>query len=153
MACEYNVMDFRVDQIDHVELVVPDRHAAARWYQQVLGLRVIEEFKSWADDPNGPLMIGTPHAGTRLALFAGQPTGSKEGVGFHLVAFRVSGEMFLRFVSRLDELQLIDNDGNPVAGKDVSDHKRACSLYFCDPWGNELELTSYERDFIVGALL
>ena len=41
---------FRVSQIDHVEMFVPDRYAAARWYQQVLGLAVLRDFEDWAKD-------------------------------------------------------------------------------------------------------
>ena len=36
---------FQVDQIDHIELFVPDRYAAAAWYHKVLGLQVVEAFK------------------------------------------------------------------------------------------------------------
>jgi catechol 2,3-dioxygenase-like lactoylglutathione lyase family enzyme len=31
---------FRVLQLDHVELFVPNRHEAAEWYQRVLGLEI-----------------------------------------------------------------------------------------------------------------
>ena len=36
---------FRVLQIDHVELFVPDRHAAAGWYQRILGLDVVPAYQ------------------------------------------------------------------------------------------------------------
>jgi len=48
---------FRVDQLDHVELLVPDRYEAARWYERVLGLAIVSDYEYWAQDPNGPLMI------------------------------------------------------------------------------------------------
>jgi catechol-2,3-dioxygenase len=35
----------RVTQIDHVELEVPDRYAAARWYQTVLGFEICREYE------------------------------------------------------------------------------------------------------------
>ena len=54
---------FRVDQIDHVELFVPDRDEAAAWYRDVLGLEVVAAFAHWADDPAGPLMI-SPDGGS-----------------------------------------------------------------------------------------
>jgi catechol 2,3-dioxygenase-like lactoylglutathione lyase family enzyme len=47
---------FRVLQIDHVELFVPDRHEAARWYERVLGLQIVPEYEPWATG-GGPLMI------------------------------------------------------------------------------------------------
>ena len=36
----HRLNNFRVLQIDHVELFVPDRHEAAGWYQRILGLDV-----------------------------------------------------------------------------------------------------------------
>ncbi len=42
-----------VQGIDHVELFVPDRYAAAKWYEEVLGLRLMPAFEEWASDPYG----------------------------------------------------------------------------------------------------
>lgn len=36
---------FKVQQIDHVELFVPDRYEAAKGYEQILGLEIIPEFE------------------------------------------------------------------------------------------------------------
>lgn len=36
-------MTFRVEQIDHVELYVPDRYQAADWYHSVLGLEIVTD--------------------------------------------------------------------------------------------------------------
>lgn len=139
-------MDFRVDQIDHVELVVPDRYVAAEWYQNVLGLRIVKEFEHWAEDPRGPLMISTQLGNTKLALFEGKPSSSRQGAGFHLVAFRVGAESFLQFVKRLSQIDLVDEIGHPVTHASVTDHGAAMSIYFCDPQGYQLELTTYESD-------
>ena len=35
----WHMAQFRVQQIDHVELFVPDPYAAADWYERVLGAR------------------------------------------------------------------------------------------------------------------
>ena len=139
-------MSFQVEQIDHVELCVPDRHQAAAWYDRVLGLKVIEEFRFWAADPKGPLMIGTPCGQTKLALFLGNPKGSQLNIGFHLVAFRTNGKNFAEFISRLPELNLEDRNGQIVTKDSVRDHQRAYSIYFCDPYGHELELTCYDLE-------
>ena len=40
---------FKVEQIDHVELFVPDRYAAARWYEQALGLRILPDMSTGRD--------------------------------------------------------------------------------------------------------
>ena len=44
----------RVSQIDHVEMFVPDRYAAAAWYQQVLGLTVLRDYEDWGEGPLRP---------------------------------------------------------------------------------------------------
>jgi len=138
-------MTFRVEQIDHVELIVSDRHAAAAWYRDVLGLEVVSQYRQWAEDPRGPLMIATPKGDTKLALFQGQPLGSRESVGFHLVAFRVDADGFLEFLSELPALNLKDSRGRSVTKELVADHENAFSIYFNDPWGNFLEITTYEH--------
>lgn len=138
----------RVDQIDHAELTVPSRYEAAGWYQRVLGLKILPEFEGWADDPRGPLMIGTAMADTKLALFKGEPKGSQPTVGFHLVAFRIAGQDFLNFLDQLESLQLLDENQQVVTRHHVSDHQRAFSIYFCDPWGHQLEITTYDHDVV-----
>lgn len=67
-------MAFAVEGIDHVEVFVRDLDAAARWYEQVLGLK---EMARW--DPE-PVMIGA--GGNKLALFqGGSPAARHEGAG------------------------------------------------------------------------
>ena len=132
--------------IDHVELFVPDRREAAKWYQRVLGLEVVPEYEHWALDPQGPLMISNDGGRTKLALFVGEPQGSRETAGFHLVAFGMSGEDFLRFVGRIGSLDLINHYGNSVSAESVRDHKAAWSIYFNDPYGHRLEVTTYDYE-------
>ncbi len=134
---------FRVDQIDHVELFVPDQHQAADWYRRVLGLDVVPEYEHWAEDPRGPLMISTDRGRTKLALFQGAPQGSRETAGFHLVAFRVGAVAFAEFLRRLPNLDLTDHRGRHVTADLVVDHEKAYSIYFSDPFGHRLELTTY----------
>ena len=141
-------MEFRVDQIDHVELTVPDRHVAASWYCQTLGLRIVPEFEFWADDSGGPLMIGTKNGGTKLALFVGEPAGSQRNTGFNLVAFRVGADQFMNFAMRLNDLKLKNQNDQIVSVDMVVDHGLAFSVYFCDPYGNQLEITTYDHDEI-----
>lgn len=141
-------MKFRVAQIDHVELTVPDRFAAADWYQRILGLEVVPQYREWSDDPRGPLMVATPEGQTKLALFEGEPQGSQRNRGFHLVAFRVTGEEFLEFVASTEDLPLLDRHGTPVTASSVVDHRLAFSIYFCDPWKNELEITTYDVELV-----
>jgi len=138
--------DFRVLQIDHVELFVPNRHEAARWYQEVLGLEILPDYQDWAADPRGPLMISSDGGKTKLALFEGQPQAPGPTSGFHLVAFRVDGDGFVEFLQRLEGLQLKDHRHGIVTSNSVVDHEQAYSVYFSDPYGHRLEVTTYDYE-------
>ncbi len=135
---------FTVDQIDHVELFVPDRHEAAAWYERVLGLKILPGFEPWAWQAQGPLMISSDAGSTKLALFQGLAGGPAVRAGFDRVAFRVGATNFISFLDRLPDLRLTDDAGEAVIAGSVIDHGVACSLYFCDPFGHRLELTTYE---------
>ena len=104
---------FRVEQIDHVELVVSDQYAAAQWYADVLGLTIMRDYEFWAAD--GPLMISSDGGSTKLALFQGEARDPSQG-GIKRVAFRVSGEDFMRFLNRLENVTINDRAGNRVTG-------------------------------------
>jgi catechol 2,3-dioxygenase-like lactoylglutathione lyase family enzyme len=127
---------FKVLQIDHVELFVPDRYDAARWYERVLGLQVVPECEAWAAG-GGPLMISSDGGSTKLALFEGQPAASGPTAAFRRVAFRVTAAGFAEFVLRNPEV--VTTDG-------VVDHQQSYSVYFNDPHGHQLEVTTYEYD-------
>lgn len=137
---------FRVEQIDHVELFVPDRRQAAAWYSEVLGLDIIAAYEGWADDPGGPLMISSDSGGTKLALFTGTSQGERPTAGFHLVAFRVDAEGFLAFVANAERLALRDEEGRPLSTRSIKDHGQAFSVYFRDPYGHRLEVTTYDYE-------
>jgi catechol-2,3-dioxygenase len=124
-------MAFKVTEIDHVEVLVRDLDAAARWYREVLGL---VEQRRW--DPE-PVMIGGAGGGPMLALFqAGDsdrpPAG---GPHWHRVAWRTDREQFAAAQRHLAAL------GIPFRGP--VDHDVAWSIYFQDPDGNPLEITYY----------
>lgn len=134
---------FRVSQIDHVEVFVPDRYEAARWYADVLGLTILPEHEDWAG-PGGPLMISSDGGRTMVALFEGEPQGEHEVAGMIRVAFRVDAAGFRQFLDRLEEIPVLDHTGVRVTAGQVRDHHKAFSVYFCDPWGNRYEVTTYD---------
>jgi catechol 2,3-dioxygenase-like lactoylglutathione lyase family enzyme len=127
---------FRVLQIDHVELFVPDRYEAAKWYDRVLGLQIVPECEPWAAG-GGPLMISSDGGSTKLALFEGEPTASGPTAAYRRVAFRVTAAGFAEFLERNPDL---------VTKTSVVDHQQAYSIYFDDPYGHHLEVTTYEYD-------
>ena len=130
--------------LDHVELFVPDRVQAAEWYTRVLGCRPVPGTEGWASHPQGPLMLSPDEGRTKLALFAGEPQGGRPTAGFHRVAFRLAGAEWLAFVARLGELGLSEGRG----GSRVVDHTAAWSVYFTDPFGHHLEVTTYDADLV-----
>jgi catechol 2,3-dioxygenase-like lactoylglutathione lyase family enzyme len=143
--------EFHVSQIDHVELFVPDRQAAAIWYGDVLGLEPLPEFAAWADLPGGPVLMRTHDAQTKIALFVGEPQGQHPVEGIRRIAFATDGAGFREFLSRLDEhpVYVAFGEQGPPRLVDIG---LAYSAYFCDPWGTLLELTTYEAETVRGDL-
>ncbi len=113
--------------IDHVALAVNDQGASAQWYREVLGLQraFVDE---WGDNP-AVLMGG----GSGVALFRA-PAGHTGPLVRH-VAFRVDR---LNFEAAQTDLR---RRGINV---EFQDHGAAHSIYFEDPDGLQLELTTYE---------
>ena len=103
-----------------------DRYEAARWYESVLGLRIVPECEAWAAG-GGPLMISSDEGSTKLALFEGTPDASTQAAAFRRVAFRVTADGFAEFLRRLPELALLDSRNRPVVRDSVVDHQQAYS--------------------------
>ncbi len=125
-------------KIDHVELYVPDRHEAAAWYERVLGFEIIEEHLDWAE-VGGPLMITNDGGATMIALFEGPPQGDAQVRGLRRLAFRVGAADFAAFIKGSAKWRT-----EPLGEADVQDHRKAVSVYFTDPYGTPLEVTTYE---------
>lgn len=140
---------FRVQQIDHVEVIVPDQYEAATWYQKVFGLEIIPEFEFWAKD--GPLMLTTPEAGTKLAVFKGTPP--HQVTGFVTLAFRTDADGFIHFLNHIEDLNLSNHRGVQLTADNAAvDHDRSWSIYFRDPWGYPYEITTYDYDLVKSQL-
>jgi len=118
-------------RLDHVSLNVRDRSRSIAWYSGVLGLE--QRGRPRRDD--WPVFMGD--LGACVALFQARvesPDRAPESTGLRHVAF------------------MVGRDDLPVAqerlrdhGVDFrfEDHGNAQSLYFPDPDGNVIELTSY----------
>lgn len=125
---------FRVEGIDHVALTVRDVARSVAWYREVLGLERRHE-EVWGDFP-AVVGAGT----TALALFPtrvpepGPPPG-RDVLSVRHIAFRVDGDTFARARAHLEARGIAPT---------FEDHTAAHSLYFTDPDGHQLEITTYE---------
>jgi catechol 2,3-dioxygenase-like lactoylglutathione lyase family enzyme len=127
---------FDLDGIDHVALAVQDVERSAHWYLEVLGFERRHE-GMWKGVPT---FIGK--GVTALALFparegAGASTSGREGITMLHLAFRANRREFLAAQRDLTQR------GIPFA---FQDHEISHSIYFRDPDGHELEITTYEVD-------
>ena len=123
----------RVEGLDHVALTVRDVARSVAWYRDVLGLERRYE-AVWGDYP-AVVGAGT----TALALFPapvpepGPPPG-RDVLSVRHIAFRVDRATFERARGELEARGLAPT---------YQDHTAAHSLYFTDPDGHQLEITTY----------
>jgi catechol 2,3-dioxygenase-like lactoylglutathione lyase family enzyme len=126
---------FTLQQIDHVAVTVTDMKKSIAWYQDVLGLERRYE-DAWGDCP-AMLCAGS----TCVALFplrsAKAPaltSGSGQPTLYHL-AFRATYADLLEAEKNLQERCI------PF---EFQNHRIAHSIYFADPDGHQLEITTYD---------
>jgi catechol 2,3-dioxygenase-like lactoylglutathione lyase family enzyme len=125
-------------ELDHIELFVPDPLEAVNWYHKSLGFKILPAHYHWFEE-GGPLMISNDDGKTMIALFKGESQGKLPVVGFRRVAFRVSAQSFIEFIQSSENWR-----GQPLDKSNLEDHDQSISVYFADPYGNLLEVTSYE---------
>ena len=124
-----------IEGIDHVALSVRDIQHSAQWYIDVLGFE--HRFPGmW----NGvPTFIG--RGTTALALFPLREDGSTDarsrGTRMLHLAFRATRKGFLAAQDDLRQRGI---------AFEFQDHEISQSIYFRDPDGHELEITTYELD-------
>jgi catechol 2,3-dioxygenase-like lactoylglutathione lyase family enzyme len=125
-------VSFRLERLDHVALTVSDRRRSIVWYRDILGLRQLND----SADDDWPIFVG--ELGTCIALFqAGVDAAlldAESGRRFH-IAFMVGRDDLERAQAHLH--------ANGIAFR-FEDHGSAHSIYFADPDGYRLELTTYD---------
>ncbi|PXV78143.1 glyoxalase/bleomycin resistance protein/dioxygenase superfamily protein [Pantoea sp. PNA 03-3] len=114
-------------KIDHVHIYVHDLKKAEHWYKRVLGFSRDESLLFWFTQ-GGPLVLKNNAAVISLFLRTHQPPGNT-------VAFSLDATCFCQL------LRILVAQSIPYT---VSDHQVSMSVYFCDPDGNQIELTSYQ---------
>jgi catechol 2,3-dioxygenase-like lactoylglutathione lyase family enzyme len=123
-----------IQGIDHVALAVRDVERSARWYHEVLGLE-----RRFADKWDGvPTFIGA--GDTALALFpvAGsspKPPPDRDVIAMRHLAFRVDAANFRQARAELERRGI---------AVEYQDHEVSHSIYFEDPDGHQLEITTYD---------
>lgn len=141
-------VDTPVTRIDHVEVFVPNVEEAATWYETTLGLRPAREFLEWGVG-NGPVMIAADGNNSMIALWEGEPQGDHDSRGLHRLAFGTDAPDFLNFIDRIgSDIEVFDSQGCRLSRLEPVDHGLMYSLYFCDPYGNRLELTTADYDAV-----
>jgi catechol 2,3-dioxygenase-like lactoylglutathione lyase family enzyme len=125
-----------LEGIDHVAVGVRDIERSAKWYTEVLGFERLHE-GVW----NGiPTFVGKGNTG--LALFPASSNeksapSSHRGLRMLHLAFRANRKNFLAAQRELEERGL---------KFEFQDHEISHSIYFRDPDGHALEITTYEID-------
>jgi catechol 2,3-dioxygenase-like lactoylglutathione lyase family enzyme len=124
----------QLEGIDHVALGVRDIERSVKWYTEVLAFERLHE-GMWGGVPT---FIGKGNTG--IALFPASPTAQltspshRELRMLHL-AFRANKENFLAAQRELEKRGI---------KFEFSDHQISHSIYFRDPDGHQLEITTYE---------
>jgi len=124
----------QLEGIDHVALAVRNIEQSAKWYMEVLGFERLHE-GMW----NGvPTFIGKGNTG--IALFparsdAKSTSSSHRELRMLHLAFRANRGNFLAAQRELEERGI---------KFDFQDHEISHSIYFRDPDGHQLEITTYE---------
>ncbi len=124
----------QLEGIDHIAMGVRDVEQSAKWYKDVLSFERLHE-GMWNSVPT---FIGKGN--TAIALFPAsrEPTlSSDREIRMLHLAFRADRKNFLAAQRELEKRGI---------KFEFQDHQIAHSVYFRDPDGHQLEITTYEVD-------
>jgi catechol 2,3-dioxygenase-like lactoylglutathione lyase family enzyme len=123
----------QLEGIDHVAIGVRDIERSAKWYTEVLGFERLHQ-GVWGGVPT---FIGKGNTG--IALFPATVNAKSGSTGRQIrllhLAFRANRENFLAAQRELEAR------GIKI---EFQDHDISHSIYFRDPDGHQLEITTYE---------
>jgi catechol 2,3-dioxygenase-like lactoylglutathione lyase family enzyme len=124
----------QLDGIDHVAMGVRDIERSAKWYIDVLGFERLHD-GVW---DGVPTFVGKGNTG--IALFPAKldtksTASDHRGLRMLHLAFRANRENFLAAQHELEKRGI---------KFEFQDHEISHSIYFRDPDGHALEITTYE---------
>ncbi len=123
---------FQIQALDHVALIVQDMERAMKWYHDVLGME--RRYQDVWTGKRDPVVMAT--GDVHVALFLSR---SADDIHAHSMnehfALRMDRTNFEQARQELEEQGITFK---------VSDHKICHSLYFFDPDGNQIEITTFE---------
>jgi catechol 2,3-dioxygenase-like lactoylglutathione lyase family enzyme len=124
----------QLEGIDHVAMGVRDIERSAKWYIDVLGFERLHD-GMW----NGiPTFIGKGNTGIALFPSNQEPkTSAHREIKMLHLAFRADRKNFRAAQRELEKRRI---------NFEFQDHEIAHSIYFRDPDGHQLEITTYEVD-------
>ncbi|MGH1383586.1 VOC family protein [Kordia sp.] len=130
------MVDFKLDFLDHVAILVKDMDASVAWYEKVLGLKRYQ-LEKWGDFP-----IFMLSGKTGIALFPANTDDPKleatsKNVKIDHFAFQVSNEAFAKARKHYENLGL---------DYIFKDHHYFHSIYTKDLDGHDVELTTLVVD-------
>ena len=122
----------QLEGIDHIAMGVRDVERSAKWYIDVLGFERLHE-GMW----NGvPTFIGKGNTGIALFPAAREPKlASQREIRMLHLAFRADRENFIAAQGELKKRGI---------KFEFEDHEISHSIYFYDPDGHQLEITTYD---------
>jgi len=124
----------KLEGLDHVAISVIDPAASAVWYAEVLGLERRHQ-EAWGDFPIF-MMAGS----SGLAIFP-QTHESRDRVSYE------GGSEFRHLAFGADYANF-EKARRELAAREIpfdfEDHQISCSIYFDDPDGFHLEITTYD---------
>jgi catechol 2,3-dioxygenase-like lactoylglutathione lyase family enzyme len=129
--------------LNHVHVVVPDRAAAAKWYEEYLGFEPVAAYDLWAKIEGGPLHLSADGGKSGIALFEAMP-GHETTTLEKGAAFSVDARQFVEFARRLSSSGITDVNGDALTKQAVVDFDLCYAYDFRDPWGNRFELNCFD---------
>jgi metallothiol transferase len=125
--------DMELEALDHVGINVSDVDRSVRWYRDVLGLRRVHE-EVWDSFP-----AVVEANGSGVALFPNERTShdppARDPDDMSHIGFRTSREGLERAREEVRARGIEVHEGN---------YTIAWSIFFEDPDGHEIEITTYE---------